>query len=117
VCVYIQYVCVRLCKYECGHEIGHSHTVWSFFVCAKTDIIELNVGGRALTTTRATLCAQPGTLLASMFSGRCVCNIQFVSRMNTNKNTNTHTHFHTYVPTNKHMLTNTHAHIVGGREA
>eukprot|EP00386_Alphamonas_edax_P011846 GDKI01037256.1.p1 GENE.GDKI01037256.1~~GDKI01037256.1.p1 ORF type:complete len:367 (+),score=73.60 GDKI01037256.1:161-1261(+) len=36
----------------------------------QSDIIELNVGGRMFTTTRATLCAQPDTLLAAMFSGR-----------------------------------------------
>eukprot|EP00386_Alphamonas_edax_P006398 GDKI01020711.1.p1 GENE.GDKI01020711.1~~GDKI01020711.1.p1 ORF type:complete len:255 (+),score=59.79 GDKI01020711.1:147-911(+) len=35
-----------------------------------TDIIELDVGGRVFKTTRATLCAQPDTLLAVMFSGR-----------------------------------------------
>eukprot|EP00386_Alphamonas_edax_P004833 GDKI01015219.1.p2 GENE.GDKI01015219.1~~GDKI01015219.1.p2 ORF type:complete len:109 (+),score=16.50 GDKI01015219.1:165-491(+) len=36
----------------------------------QSDIIELNVGGKTCTTTRATLCAMPDTLLAAMFSGR-----------------------------------------------
>eukprot|EP00386_Alphamonas_edax_P013186 GDKI01040809.1.p1 GENE.GDKI01040809.1~~GDKI01040809.1.p1 ORF type:complete len:202 (-),score=48.27 GDKI01040809.1:286-891(-) len=36
----------------------------------KSDVIELNVAGRPFATTRATLCAEPDTLLASMFSGR-----------------------------------------------
>eukprot|EP00386_Alphamonas_edax_P010261 GDKI01033267.1.p1 GENE.GDKI01033267.1~~GDKI01033267.1.p1 ORF type:complete len:326 (+),score=87.31 GDKI01033267.1:54-980(+) len=39
-------------------------------VVQDTDIIELNVGGRAFTTTRATLCVEEDTLLANMFSGR-----------------------------------------------
>jgi hypothetical protein len=34
------------------------------------DIIDLNVGGQKLTTTRSTLCQVEGSLLASMFSGR-----------------------------------------------
>ena len=34
------------------------------------DLIDLNVGGQRLTTTRSTLCQVEGSLLASMFSGR-----------------------------------------------
>ena len=34
------------------------------------DLIDLNVGGQRLTTTRSTLCHVEGSLLASMFSGR-----------------------------------------------
>eukprot|EP00386_Alphamonas_edax_P013812 GDKI01042568.1.p1 GENE.GDKI01042568.1~~GDKI01042568.1.p1 ORF type:complete len:346 (-),score=78.66 GDKI01042568.1:94-1131(-) len=42
----------------------------------QSDIIELNIGGRLFITTRATLCAQPDTLLASMFSGRWEGNLR-----------------------------------------
>ena len=34
------------------------------------DLIDLNIGGQRLTTTRSTLCQIEGSLLASMFSGR-----------------------------------------------
>lgn len=34
------------------------------------DIINLNVGGANITTTRSTLCQVEGSFLASMFSGR-----------------------------------------------
>ena len=34
-----------------------------------TEIIELNVGGRKFTTTRATLCSDGDSMLAAMFSG------------------------------------------------
>ena len=34
------------------------------------DVIELNVGGQAMTTKRSTLCQVGGSLLSSMFSGR-----------------------------------------------
>ena len=34
------------------------------------DVIELNVGGEIMATTRSTLCQVEGSLLASMFSGR-----------------------------------------------
>jgi hypothetical protein len=34
------------------------------------DLIDLNIGGQKLTTTRSTLCQVEGSLLASMFSGR-----------------------------------------------
>ena len=34
------------------------------------DIINLNVGGKKITTKRSTLCQVKGSLLASMFSGR-----------------------------------------------
>ena len=34
------------------------------------DVVELNVGGRLFTTTRATLSAQPGSMLEALFSGR-----------------------------------------------
>ena len=34
------------------------------------DVIELNVGGQAMTTKRSTLCQVEGSLLSSMFSGR-----------------------------------------------
>ena len=40
------------------------------FVVSDDDIIDLNVGGQKLTTTRSTLCQVEGSLLASMFSGR-----------------------------------------------
>ena len=36
----------------------------------KDDVIELNIGGQAMTTTRSTLCQVEGSLLSSMFSGR-----------------------------------------------
>ena len=40
------------------------------FVVSDDDIIDLNVGGQKLTTTRSTLCQVEGSFLASMFSGR-----------------------------------------------
>ncbi len=40
------------------------------FVVSDDDIIDLNIGGQKLTTTRSTLCQVEGSLLASMFSGR-----------------------------------------------
>ena len=40
------------------------------FEVSDDDIIDLNVGGQKLTTTRSTLCQVEGSLLASMFSGR-----------------------------------------------
>ena len=40
------------------------------------DLIDLNVGGTKLTTTRSTLCQVEGSLLASMFSGRWEDNIK-----------------------------------------
>ena len=40
------------------------------FVVSDDDIIDLNVGGQKLSTTRSTLCQVEGSLLASMFSGR-----------------------------------------------
>ena len=40
------------------------------------DLIDLNVGGTKLTTTRSTLCQIEGSLLASMFSGRWEDNIK-----------------------------------------
>ena len=40
------------------------------FVVSDDDIIDLNVGGQRLSTTRSTLCQVEGSLLASMFSGR-----------------------------------------------
>ncbi len=40
------------------------------FVASVDDIIDLNVGGRKLRTTRSTLCQVEGSFLASMFSGR-----------------------------------------------
>ncbi len=40
------------------------------FVASVDDIIDLNVGGQKLRTTRSTLCQVEGSLLASMFSGR-----------------------------------------------
>jgi hypothetical protein len=40
------------------------------FEVSDDDIIDLNVGGHKLTTTRSTLCQVEGSLLASMFSGR-----------------------------------------------
>ena len=40
------------------------------FVVNDDDIIDLNVGGQKLSTTRSTLCLVEGSLLASMFSGR-----------------------------------------------
>ena len=33
-------------------------------------MLELNVGGRVFTTARATLSAQPGSMLEALFSGR-----------------------------------------------
>lgn len=35
-----------------------------------SDIIELNVGGELITTTRGTLTSTQGSMLAAMFSGR-----------------------------------------------
>ncbi len=40
------------------------------FVVSDDDIIDLNVSGQKLSTTRSTLCQVEGSLLASMFSGR-----------------------------------------------
>ncbi len=40
------------------------------FVVSDDDIIDLNIGGQKLTTTRSTLCQVEGSLLASTFSGR-----------------------------------------------
>ncbi len=40
------------------------------FVVSDDDIIDLNVGGQRLSTTRSTLCQVEGSFLASMFSGR-----------------------------------------------
>ena len=40
------------------------------FEVSDDDIIQLNVGGQKLTTTRSTLCQVEGSLLATMFSGR-----------------------------------------------
>ncbi len=40
------------------------------FVASDDDIIDLNVGGQKLRTTRSTLCQVEGSFLASMFSGR-----------------------------------------------
>ncbi len=40
------------------------------FVVSDDDIIDLNIGGQKLSTTRSTLCQVEGSLLASMFSGR-----------------------------------------------
>ena len=40
------------------------------------DLIDLNVGGTKLTTTRSTLCQVEGSLLASIFSGRWEDNIK-----------------------------------------
>ena len=40
------------------------------FVVSDDDIIDLNIGGQRLSTTRSTLCQVEGSLLASMFSGR-----------------------------------------------
>ena len=40
------------------------------FVVNDDDIIDLNVGGQKLSTTRSTLCQVEGSFLASMFSGR-----------------------------------------------
>ena len=40
------------------------------FAVSDDDIIDLNVGGQKLSTTRSTLCQVEGSLLASMFSGR-----------------------------------------------
>ncbi len=39
---------------------------------AQKDIISLNVGGKTFSTTRKTLCVQPDSMLAAMFSGRHV---------------------------------------------
>eukprot|EP00386_Alphamonas_edax_P009156 GDKI01030162.1.p1 GENE.GDKI01030162.1~~GDKI01030162.1.p1 ORF type:complete len:150 (-),score=32.78 GDKI01030162.1:464-913(-) len=41
----------------------------------KGDIIKLHVGGRDFTTTRATLCTNPDSILAAIFSGRWEGNI------------------------------------------
>ena len=40
------------------------------FVVNDDDIIDLNIGGQKLSTTRSTLCQVEGSLLVSMFSGR-----------------------------------------------
>ena len=37
---------------------------------ALADVLELNVGGRVFTTARATLSAQPGSMLEALVSGR-----------------------------------------------